>query len=161
MEQSTSPDLLADLENEIALEHASKGLRLANFLIDGIISSILYSVFGSFIQMIVMAAYIRDLDNFSVDPGFPWAIFFIIITLQLSVYIAYFTVCEKLLKGRTIGKMVTGTMALREDGNPLTWKNAILRSLCRLIPFEPLVAIFISYPWHDDFTKTVVVKKRI
>jgi hypothetical protein len=32
------------------------------------------------------------------------------------------------------------------------------RSLCRLVPFEPLSGF--GYPWHDRWTKTMVIKSR-
>ncbi len=37
MENSTTPDLLHDLADEITYEHASKAMRLVNFIIDMII----------------------------------------------------------------------------------------------------------------------------
>lgn len=160
MEHSASPDLLQDLADEIVYEQASKGMRLVNFIIDLIVAGIINSIIGGMIQMAIFAAYISDIGtgaDFSLT--FPVVLIVSIYVIQFSLFIAYFSVCEKLMKGRTIGKMVTGTMALREDGMPLSWKNAILRSLCRLIPFEPLVAIFTNSPWHDDLTGTTVIRK--
>ena len=66
---------------------------------------------------------------------------------------------EKLFKGYTVGKLITGTRAIREDGKELTFKNAILRSLSRMVPFEPFSA-FGGSPWHDRWTKTRVIKSR-
>jgi hypothetical protein len=40
----------------------------------------------------------------------------------------------------------------------LTFKDALLRSLCRLIPFEVFSGF--GVPWHDSLTNTMVVKKR-
>ena len=161
METPTTTDLLFDLENEIIHEHASKAMRLVNFIIDMIIVGIINSVIGGMIQMMVFAAYISDIGTNASDFSLtmPLALMFSVWVIQIVLFLGYFTICEKLINGRTIGKMVTGTMALREDGAPLSWKNAILRSLCRLIPFEPFVAIFTDYPWHDDFTRTIVIKK--
>ncbi|HEX2627520.1 MAG TPA: RDD family protein, partial [Chitinophagaceae bacterium] len=67
--------------------------------------------------------------------------------------------CEKLFQGYTIGKLLTGTRAVRNDGKELTWKDAIVRSLCRMIPFEVLSG-FAYRPWHDSITKTTVVQVR-
>jgi uncharacterized RDD family membrane protein YckC len=159
MENSTSPDLLHDLADEISYEHASKAMRLVNFIIDMIIVSIVNTVIGGMIQMMVLAAYISDMESNPSDIGITLGIIVTIYLVQFGLFLGYYTVCEKMMNGRTVGKLVTGTMALREDGAPLTWKNAILRSLCRIIPFEPIVAIFTNYPWHDDFTRTVVIKK--
>lgn len=159
MENSTSPDLLHDLADEITYEHASKAMRLVNFIIDMIIVSIVNTVIGGMIQMMIFAAYISDMETSPSDVGIAFGLMATIWLLQIGLFLGYYTICEKMMNGRTVGKLVTGTMALREDGTPLTWKNAILRSLCRMIPFEPIVAIFTTYPWHDDFTRTVVIKK--
>jgi uncharacterized RDD family membrane protein YckC len=74
-------------------------------------------------------------------------------------YLLYYTFCEKVFKGYTLGKLITGTRAIRDDGNELTFKDAILRSLSRLVPFEALSAFGYS-PWHDSWTKTTVIKSR-
>lgn len=101
-------------------------------------------------------------DNYSPyeGPSAPssgaiWGLYAII----FGVYILYYTIMEATTNGRTVGKYVTGTMAIREDGGRITWLNAFCRTLCRFIPFEAVVALFIQYPWHDDFTRTAVVKK--
>lgn len=161
MESISSPDLLSDLQDEIVYQHAEKWQRFVNLLIDSIVVGIINSIFGGIIQTIVFASYIRDVSTMDFEYSFPWHLFVIIYLIYFGLYLGYYTIFEKMMKGRTVGKLVTGTMAIREDGNPLTWKNAILRSVCRLIPIEAFVALFISYPWHDDFTRTVVVKKQL
>ena len=74
-------------------------------------------------------------------------------------YIIYYTLCEKLFRGQTIGKLITGTRAIRTDGSDLTLRNAFLRTLSRLVPFEPF-STFGGRPWHDTWTDTMVVKTR-
>jgi uncharacterized RDD family membrane protein YckC len=64
-----------------------------------------------------------------------------------------------LFGGRTLGKLITGSKAVREDGTSLTWKDACLRSLSRMVPFEPFSALG-GAPWHDRWTKTTVVRTR-
>lgn len=158
---TTSPDLLADLQEEVILDHATKGQRFANILIDIVICWILMFVTGSVIGAFYIASYISEYDPNSGSPildstGFNLMLY----AINYSIIILYYTIMEGALKGRTIGKMVTGTVALREDGSQLTWKNAFFRSLIRIVPFEPLAALFTNYPWHDDWTNTIVVKKR-
>jgi len=85
----------------------------------------------------------------------------IIITLLLGYLnsVLYYTCCEKFFRGHTLGKLVSGTRAIRENGQELTFGDAILRSLSRLVPFEAFSA-FGGHPWHDTWTKTMVVKTR-
>jgi len=78
--------------------------------------------------------------------------------ISFIVIISYYTVLEGATKGRTLGKFVTGTVAVKQDGSAITWKDAFLRSLCRLVPFEPFSALG-RMPWHDKWTKTIVIKK--
>ena len=75
-------------------------------------------------------------------------------------HIVYYTICEKAFKGYTLGKLITGTRAVREDGGELTVKDAFLRSLSRLVPFEAFSIWFGSGLWHDTWTKTKVIKSR-
>jgi uncharacterized RDD family membrane protein YckC len=74
-------------------------------------------------------------------------------------YIVYYTLCEKLLKGYTLGKLITGTRAIRQDGGELTFRNALLRSLSRCVPFE-VFSGFNTLTWHDSWTDTKVIKAR-
>ena len=74
-------------------------------------------------------------------------------------YIIYYTICEKAFRGYTLGKLLSGTRAIRNDGAELTFKDAILRSLSRIVPFEVLSALA-GRPWHDSWTDTTVVKTR-
>lgn len=75
-------------------------------------------------------------------------------------HIFYYTICEKAFRGYTLGKLITGTRAIREDGEELTITDALLRSLCRLVPFETISIWFGNGPWHDTWTKTKVIQTR-
>lgn len=66
---------------------------------------------------------------------------------------------EGAFNGKTIGKYLTKTRALREDGSPLGWDKAFVRSLCRLIPFEGFSYLGSNLlGWHDTISKTMVVE---
>lgn len=75
-------------------------------------------------------------------------------------HLLYYTFCEKAFRGYTLGKFVSGTRVIREDGDELTLKDAFLRSLCRLVPFEAFSIWFGNGPWHDVWTKTKVIQTR-
>ena len=74
-------------------------------------------------------------------------------------YLIYYTACEKLFRGYTLGKLISGTRAIRQDGQELTLKNAFMRSLSRLVPFE-LFSGFNTLAWHDKWTDTMVIRSR-
>ena len=74
-----------------------------------------------------------------------------------SVLILYYFLMEK-YTSRTLGKYVTKTLVVTHDGNPITAKHAITRTLCRLIPFDSFSFLGADGKgWHDSIAKTYVV----
>ncbi len=134
------PDLLNDISQEIYQEPASVSTRFANYLIDMVIFYVLSIVVG-----LILANLIP-----STGPGISYVITYLLL-------ITYYTIMEGATQGKTIGKLVTGTMAVREDGAPFTFYDAMVRSFCRIVPFESLSA-FNGRPWHDKWTSTKVIK---
>ena len=148
----TNEPLLSDLEQGIAQEPAGTGVRFANYLIDLIGFYVLMFVIGLVIGLMRMQN-----DTFSEDDTLSGSQFgdFLV---TYAFYLLYYTLFEGATKGRSLGKLITGTVAVQDDGNPVTWKKALVRSLSRLVPFEPFSA-FGGTPWHDEWTNTRVVKK--
>ena len=157
---SGQPDLLA--EESFGLDqyvYATQGQRFLNWLIDNLLMRYgLSYLTGMGIGLIIGIAN-PDLfeDIASSSERGPMLMFGVIIA-YLN-YIFYYTICEKLFRGYTIGKLITGTRAIRQDGKELTFKNAILRSLCRLVPFE-VFSGFNTLTWHDSWTDTMVIRSR-
>ena len=147
---TNSPNLLQDFEQEMNLVPASVGTRFANYIIDVIVFYAL--IFG--VAFMWAAATYAPIGEYDTEPSTTFMDYFIVIV----VVVGYYTLFEGLTKGKTLGKMITGTVAVKEDGSPLTFKDAFLRSLSRLVPFEPFSA-FSGRPWHDSWTNTLVVKK--
>lgn len=75
-------------------------------------------------------------------------------------FFLYYFLLEAFNKGRTIGKMITGTQAVEKDGMAVNMQSAMLRSIIRFIPFEALSGLGKDC-WHDKWTNTVVVQKNI
>jgi len=154
--EETTPNLLQEFEHTVDLTPVSPGLRFLNYIIDVIA---FYAI--SFLVGILFAAVIATgLNNYndSVAANARYMQLYLLLTWIL-ILVAYYTLFEFFAKGRTVGKMVTGTVAVREDGSNLTFMDAFLRTLCRFIPFEPFSA-FGYRPWHDTLTRTMVIKKR-
>ena len=152
MEQS--PNYLQEFE--VQLIPADKGLRFVNLLIDTLVFYAIAFVYG-FIHVAIVLSQGADLDESYLVQETGASEFFQYL-VSILLYLAYYTIIEAASKGRTLGKLVTGTVVMRDDGKTIGWKEAILRSLCRLIPFEAIAALF-TQPWHDSITRTVVVKK--
>ncbi len=135
-------DLLEDIHQEIFYEPVSAGIRFANYLVDMVILYILLVAL-----LLVLRNYL-PMEN----TGFSYLVTYLLLVI-------YYTVMEGVTKGKTIGKLVTGTVAIRADGALFTFYDAMVRSLCRIVPFEPLTT-FNGNPWHDKWTNTKVVKVR-
>jgi uncharacterized RDD family membrane protein YckC len=81
------------------------------------------------------------------------------ITFGLLVLLIYYNVFE-IFFGTTIGKLFTKTVVVDVYGEKPNANAILIRSLCRLIPFE--VFSFFGTPcigWHDSLSKTYVVNK--
>jgi len=150
-------DLLQDLEQEIYLERASAGARFANYLLDVVGFYLLFLIVFVFIAFSNARPSVSTDESFSGRQSQGDLTIFIYFICYLT-YITYYTVFEGATKGRTLGKLITGTRVVKLDGSPITWKDALLRSLCRIVPFEPFSAF--GTPWHDKWTETQVVKIR-
>lgn len=131
---------------------ASLGLRFANLIIDRIVCTILGGLLGAVIGF-VQALKGADEEQVAISKlvGF---------LIGLAITLVYYAAMEALL-GRTIGKLITGTKVIDSAGNKPSFGKALLRSVCRFIPFEPFSFLGSdNRGWHDSMTHTWVVKCR-
>lgn len=150
----TTPNLLQKFENQVDLVPVSPGLRFVNYLIDIIAFYALSFIVGIFLAIGAAGAGLYDNIGASEDAEIEMGL----LLLELTIVFVYYTLFEYFSKGRTLGKLVTGTVVVKEEGGAPTFKDAVLRTLCRFIPFEPFSA-FGYRPWHDSLTRTMVIKK--
>jgi uncharacterized RDD family membrane protein YckC len=148
---TTSPDLLQDFEQEYQYEDASTGIRLANYLIDIVVY---YLAFIAFFAIVIMASQ-SDAIVYWIDDLPP----LVDRLISLIIYGIFMSLIEGFSKGRSLGKLITGTKAIRWDNQPFGWGDAFGRGFSRMVPFEPFSALWGS-PWHDKWTDTRVVMMR-
>lgn len=77
----------------------------------------------------------------------------------IAFYFIYYVTFE-VASGRTLGKVLTGTRVVTTNGLALSIPTAILRTLCRFLPFEPMSFSLGETWWHDSFSRTQVVRSR-
>lgn len=131
------------------LTQASSGKRLANYLID-LVSFYVFMYLFSYV--LVNLSY--DLAVIIYGDGHEIAGRLIVLVL----YGMYMGLIEAVFKGRSIGKLITGTIAVNQDGSRINGQTALLRGLSRAVPFNALSALGSPcYPWHDKWNKTYVV----
>lgn len=165
LDASAQQDFLAEESQHLEQQYvyATQGQRFVNWLIDNLLLNYgLSYLTGMALGLLLLAIAPDFLNQIALDEamgnrsaGF-YLLTYFVYTLN---YILYYTLCEKLFKGYTLGKLISGTRAIRQDGQELTIKNALLRSLSRCVPFE-VFSGFGTLTWHDSWTDTMVVKSR-
>jgi uncharacterized RDD family membrane protein YckC len=154
---------------QAAMNYAGVGVRFVATLIDGI----LLSVVGAIVSIPFIASISAAASNAaaSQDPNaVTGAVFGAEVPLILIVVVlgaAYYIVMEA-TRGATLGKMAMGLRVVRLDGSPISWSEAIIRYLLRIIDglFYYLVGAIIIWTnprkqrLGDIVAKTVVIKTR-
>ena len=154
MEQNTEYSIFEDIDQQAYFEYATTGQRFGNYLVDIVAYYIFVFIFTAISAFIMSAAGMSgdDIGAFFDDK-------LKLYSLLIPLHIIFYTLMEGLGKGKTLGKLITGTRAVQDDcRTPITFKQAFFRSLCRIIPFDVLSGIS-GRPWHDSMTKTTVIKK--
>lgn len=140
---------------------ASTGQRFLNYLIDALLMQYgLSFVTGYILARILLAISPQTAYDLFVLKSNSADVILSYYLLAIINYLIYYTFCEKLFKGYTLGKLITGTRAIREDGGELSLKNAFIRSISRLVPFEAFSIWGENGLWHDKWSKTMVIKSR-
>lgn len=150
--QTQAEHLLDDIS--VYLEQANSNLRFVNLLIDQVILYLLWRfILGRILGTLLVYSglYTEDRTLFLLEGS----VFIIIIDVLI------FAAQEAWMGGKTIGKFITGTRAVNNDGTSITFKTALLRSLSRMVPFEAFSALSSPcYPWHDKWTNTLVINEK-
>ena len=161
-ENNTQPGetgLANELNLDIQYTPATQGQRFLNWLIDNLLMRFGLSYLSGTVVGFLMAKLFPDYAIRVVYSEDKSDLILIGLIIVIFNYLVYYTFCEKVFKGYTLGKLITGTRAIRDDGQELTFKDAFLRTVSRLVPFE-VFSGFADKPWHDSWTNTSVVKAR-
>ena len=138
---------------------AGTGQRFVNWLLDNLLMQYGLSYITGTLVGIIISSLFPDFAIRIIEDQTNIDLIIIGYTIAIFNYLLYYSICEKAFKGYTLGKLISGTRAIRQDGQELTFRDAFLRSLSRLVPFEPFSALG-GLPWHDKWTNTRVIKTR-
>jgi uncharacterized RDD family membrane protein YckC len=79
----------------------------------------------------------------------------------ISAFILYYVLLEKVF-GATVGKAITNSKVVNDEGENISLKQAIIRTFSRLVPLESISLFFsYNYPWHDKWSNTFVVNNKV
>jgi uncharacterized RDD family membrane protein YckC len=147
-QEHSETDLIQNQEEKTLEEQiASPKQRFGTLLLDILFINIIYFSLGFIFSLALImsgeeAQAKRDVFIFSLILPF-----------------IYYSVLEA-LTGRTFGKYIMGTKAVKADGTKLSTGRAIFRTLCRHIPFDVFSFLGGEGPlrgWHDKVSKTIVI----
>ena len=152
--QIEEPSIFEDVP--VHVEYATAGQRFLNWIIDLIVIRFLLAgifMLLGFGQYPIFAPIITFSDGII---NFQLANF----TFDALILTFIYTIIEGATKGYSLSKLITGTRVVQQDtAAAITWKDALIRSLSRMVPFEPLSGLM-AYPWHDRWSKTIVIRTR-
>lgn len=132
------------------IETVTGNRRFMHYIID----MILIALFSNFIELFAKGYY-ESILNFS----FILFNIFIVFIYLIIPYVLIPSLLEFYFQ-KTIGKFITQTLVINEYADKPNFKQCLLRSLIKLIPFEIFSCIGDkSRGWHDKWTKTYVVKE--
>jgi uncharacterized RDD family membrane protein YckC len=89
---------------------------------------VMLAVYGVMVG-VILAAGLSDAD--------PALVAGIGITLLVLVFLGYPVAMETLTRGRSLGKMALGLRVVRDDGGPITFRQALVRGLVGLVLERP------------------------
>ena len=117
--ETSEQHLFAD--NEYQLVQASGGKRFANYIIDLLVFYGLLFGSGIVIGLLNPAAF----DSLPEDDSLGYGLLDRL--LGLILYGIYMFIVEALFKGKSLGKLITGTRAVNQDGSNLSVKNSFIK----------------------------------
>lgn len=140
---------------DYAYPDASGGKRFLNYIID------LVCGIGFIVLLAALTGVLEGIGVISGSEEWLESLGPIEERVFFSLLLGLYYVLMEGLFGRTIGKLVTGTKVIGLDGLHPGWGTIILRSLARLVPFEPFSFLASEGGgWHDRWTDTRVIDLR-
>lgn len=153
MEEYNSSSIFDADEPQLML--ALQGKRFLNLIID----RIAYTGFSYIFNYFIAGFYIQALSEM-LGYQLYWIMAFNVL-ISLCIYALFMGGIEALFKGKSLGKLMTGTRAVNEDGSTISPRTAMLRGLSRMVPFEVFSALTTPcVPWHDRWTRTYVIDEK-
>ena len=134
---------------------ASKGQRFLNFIIDLLIIYVIQITIGTTINIIGDLTQSYAASNWLKSLTLIENFFF-----GLVILFFYYGFTEMYFS-RSFAKYFTKTIVVKHNGSKPNMKSFAIRTVSRLIPFEPFSFLSgDSRGWHDALSVTYVVKKQ-
>jgi uncharacterized RDD family membrane protein YckC len=148
-EQYTQPQPdNTEVENDSSPVPATRTRRFLNYLIDMLMQFLIG------VMLVIVVVIVGGEEALAALEKTPDS------AIGIPVMLLNYIFCEGLF-GITVGKLVTGTKVVNEQGLAPSLGQVIGRSFSRLVPFEPLSFLAANgRGWHDAWPHTYVVMAR-
>lgn len=135
--------------------YATHTQRFLNWLADMVMQILLLFVVLVFIMAIAEANGNKELQHYIINMNTVAQY-----TASAMITLLYYNLFE-IIFSRSVGKFITNTIVVDENGNTPDYQTIMVRSLCRLIPLYGISLLGIPpRGWHDSISKTYVVAKK-
>ncbi len=124
----------------------SSMIRFLNFTIDSI----------AFLILIFIVGFIFDL---MIPRGENTPLEFIGFLTVVGSFFGYYIFMENKYQ-KTIGKFITKTKVVTKLNDKPELRDIVIRTICRLIPFDRISYLFMKNGFHDSISKTLVIKDK-
>jgi uncharacterized RDD family membrane protein YckC len=132
-------------------EFASKGKRVANFLIDGFLISIVAISIANKMGISINLNPKTMQEAMNIPLGFT--------KINVIVQVCYYFILEY-TTNTTLGKLITRTKVIFVNEHSNKFLGCLIRSTARAIPFSPIIALFLKrFTLHDIMSRTIVVNQ--
>ncbi|RZJ48673.1 MAG: RDD family protein, partial [Flavobacterium sp.] len=132
---------------------ASGGQRFLNYILDFVFVILIFVMLCMFAGILIGLFGLTGLRDWMGALGdLGWNV------VLMTIYLSYFFITEGIF-GRSIGKLITGTVLVDENGEKPDFGTVVKRSFSRLIPFDNFSYLG-SRGWHDSISDTYVVNKK-
>src|SRR5207245_516828 len=125
---------------ELRFELAGLGTRVAALAIDTVLVAVAEALLTLFLIMLFGSESLDSMES--------WTAALLVFVYSFGT-ITYFTLCEGLGDGRTIGKRVLGIRVVLDTGRPITLGAALVRNILRLVdltfPLGPLPGLLLVF----------------
>ncbi|WP_452220175.1 RDD family protein [Lacinutrix salivirga] len=133
--------------------YASKGQRFANLAVDYALRLGLGFLIGLLIGLYIEYTGDVELYNTYFEGNSTLTEYVFGIIIILIYYVTFETIFSK-----SVGKFITKTVVIMEDGSKPNFADIFIRSLCRIIPFNAFSFLGAEgRGWHDSISNTYVV----
>lgn len=136
---------------------AEKLLRFINFVIDYIFTYLLVILFYALLMLVY--SIVSGIDYLMVADSVADINPLLDRLVTAFFYALFIYLTEMISKGRSLGKLITGTMVVTDKGGLPTGNDFLKRNFSRIVPFDVL-SFLGTNGWHDSWSDTRVVKRK-